>query len=125
MHMPRLFSDPDGISHIGKASWPLTDARYCEGPDGYTITEAWPSTRVRLIRTPAGYVDDWHPVPEPMISVLLSGRLRVEVSDGTNYIMETGDMVYCDDTHGQGHKMNEVDGNGYDMLLVALPIRSW
>ena len=33
-------------------------------------------------------------------------------------------MVLCDDTHGQGHKMNEVNEKGYDMLLVALPVRS-
>lgn len=120
MDILRIWTDETGQSHFGRHPWPLLRQDYCASPSGYEITDALPAGQVRLIRTPAGFVDDWHPVPDPLLCVLLTGRLKVEVGDGAVEHMKSGDMIFCDDIAGKGHRMTETSGGAYDMLLVAV-----
>ena len=78
------------------------------------------AAEVRVLRTPAGYSGTWHSVPGRVLVTLLSGRLCLEVGDGEQRIIETGQQFLCEDTSGKGHRMRELHDRQYDMALVTL-----
>jgi hypothetical protein len=39
----------------------------------------------------------------PHFSISLSGEIEVEVSGGKRHAVHTGDIVFLEDLHGQGH----------------------
>jgi len=121
LKLVRIYADHNGHSHFGEIELKLSEREFCPpSPTGYTVTDAMPATEVRILRTPAGYVDDWHPAPGRVLATLLSGTLRVETSDGDSRMFDAGDQFLCEDIIGQGHRMMELAGRAYDMALVML-----
>jgi quercetin dioxygenase-like cupin family protein len=50
----------------------------------------------------AARAPDWHTAPRKQFAINMSGELEVEVSDGTRRKIGS-DLVYLEDTTGQGH----------------------
>ena len=104
MELLHVYVDDEGDSHFGDIDLPLFEGDLTPpSPSGYTITEPLEASSVTFMRTPAGYRDEWHPVPEPLLAILLSGRLRMETSDGDARIIEPGQVLFHEDTWGNGH----------------------
>ena len=121
MKLLRVSTSESGESYFGEVEWPLRQTDFAPpSPPGYSVTEAMPAQSVRVLRTPANYVDDWHPVPGRVLVALLSGRARVETSDGDTRFIERGQLVLFEDDWGKGHRINEVDGLAYDISLTFL-----
>jgi hypothetical protein len=45
----------------------------------------------------------WHNPPVQQIVIMLEGAMEIEIGDGTKRIFNTGDIVFAEDTTGQGH----------------------
>ncbi len=121
MNVLTVFLDDNGGTYFGETDLPLEAADFAPpSPPGYWVSPKLNSVAVRLMRTLAGYVDTWHPVPQRMFVILLSGRLKLETTDGDHRIIETGGMFINEDNRGRGHRMMEVDNGPYDMALIHL-----
>ena len=116
-----LYRHTEGETYIDDVEWPLKVREFAPpSPAGYLVTDPMQAKEVCVMRTPANYVDAWHPVPNRVLVTLLSGRLRLETSNGDAHIIETGQQVLYEDDWGKGHRMNEIDGREYNIALVFL-----
>ena len=121
MKLLRVNVGDDGETFFDHTDWPLEPGDMAPpSPAGYVVTPKFATDGIRIMHTPAGYVDQWHPVPQRMFVILLSGCLRLETTDGDHRIIETGGMFLNEDDRGKGHRMMEVDGGAYDMALIHM-----
>ena len=121
MRVPTVSLDEDGGTYFRDTELPFEAADFTPpSPDGYWITPTLGAKGISIMRTPAGYIDEWHPAPYHALTALMSGRLRVETSDGDHRIVEAGEIFINKDVKGRGHRLTEVNGEAYDILLVQL-----
>ncbi|WP_371226930.1 hypothetical protein [Roseovarius sp. 2305UL8-3] len=117
----KICASEDGGSYFTEECWPLTESDFTPpSPAGYGITEKMGATDVLMMHHPAGYRDEWHCAPAPVLGTVLRGSVRIETSDGDTRILSPGDQFVAADLSGIGHKMEDVDGGAYDLALVVL-----
>nr|WP_235319701.1 hypothetical protein [Pectobacterium fontis] len=61
-----------------------------------------------------------HPAPRTQYVVTMRGKLKFKVSDGSTFIIEPGTVLIADDTKGEGHSWDIIDGN--EWVRVYIPI---
>jgi quercetin dioxygenase-like cupin family protein len=88
----RVYATPDGKSHIedlviAPDAGPVPISRMTAGVYGGSGT-----------RSP-----DWHNAPRKQFAINMTGALEVEITDGTRRKIGAGDLVFLEDTTGQGH----------------------
>lgn len=114
----------DGGSFLADETWPTRDGDFTPpSPAGYRITDTIGATGVLMMHHPAGYRDEWHCAPAPVLGTVLTGSVRIQTSDGDARVLSAGDQFVAADLTGKGHKMEEVDGAPYDLALVLLDTR--
>ncbi|MEO3415792.1 hypothetical protein AAFO92_14150 [Roseovarius sp. CAU 1744] len=117
----RISTGKDGHSYLTDHGWQLFDGDFTPpSPAGYSVTDTLRATGVLMMHHPAGYRDEWHCAPAPVLGTVLTGSVRIETSDGDTRVLSPGDQFVAADLSGRGHKMEEVNGGPYDLVLVAL-----
>jgi quercetin dioxygenase-like cupin family protein len=117
--MWRVYSGPDGKSHIAEvplAMKPFTDTEGAHG-EGTPMQSA---TGIAFRVAPPGYVLNWHCAPRRQYSISLSGTAEIEVGDGTVASVGPGDIVLAEDLTGQGHITRVVGSEPRLYALVPL-----
>lgn len=115
----RVYSGPDGQSHIDEVSLPMKPFRDTEGAYGEgTAMESVAGIAFRV--APPGYVLDWHCAPRRQYSISLSGVAEIEVGDGTVARIGPGDVVLAEDLTGQGHVTRVVGDQPRFYAIVPL-----
>lgn len=66
---------------------------------------ALPVAEVRMGCISQG-VEDWHTAPRKLFTINVKGDIRGDFGDGTSVPIGKGDLVYLEDTSGQGHVTN-------------------
>ena len=56
-----------------------------------------------MATTLAAGVEDWHNAPFKTFTINVTGRIRAELSDGSQQLIGPGDLVFLEDLHGRGH----------------------
>ncbi len=121
MRYLRVYSDEEGHSHFSEHDWDMHEEDFSPpSPAGYTVTELMPASGVTIMHNPAGIEDEWHPVPARSLVAVLKGKIRFQTSDGDSRIVEPGDLILFEDTIGQGHREDEVDGQEFNFAIVRL-----
>jgi quercetin dioxygenase-like cupin family protein len=100
--MWRVFSGPDGRSHLAELPFDMTPFTDTEGAHGES-TAMQQAAGIQFRVAPPGYVLDWHCAPRRQYSISLSGAAEIEVGDGTVARVGPGDVVLAEDLTGQGH----------------------
>ncbi len=93
MSTHRLFTGPDGQSHIEEIDF--------EVEPGWKAGLATKDIAFRS--TPVGNFSDWHPAPRRQFVIILSGALEIGLGDGTKQVFGPGSARLVEDTTGQGH----------------------
>lgn len=88
----RVTATPDGKSRYEKVSVLGTPAPL-------------PIAEVRMGCISQG-VEDWHIAPRKLFTINVKGDIRGDFGDGTSVPIGKGDLVYLEDTTGQGHVTN-------------------
>lgn len=118
----------DGASFLTNETWPLHEADFTPpSPSGYRTTDKIGARGVLMMHHPAGYRDAWHCAPVPVLGTVLTGFVSIQTGDGDARVLSPGHQFVAADLTGNGHKMEEVSGGPYDLILVvldALPSRS-
>lgn len=116
-----IHADTNGVTHLTPMVWDMTQAEFTPpSPAGYSITDFLSAQGVLMMHHPAGYRDAWHCAPAPVLGTVLSGIVRIDVSDGQYCILNPGDQFVAADLTGKGHKMEEAQGRAYNLALVVL-----
>jgi hypothetical protein len=93
MGMFRLYTGPDGRSHIE----PIDLANTPEWTKGLKTTQ------ISFREDPVGRFLDWHPAPRRQFVIIVSGQLEIGLGDGSARVFGPGDARLVEDTTGQGH----------------------
>lgn len=116
-----IHSDDHGHTHLTEKSWVQHAKDFTPpSPAGYEVTDTWTAGGVVMMHHPEGYRDAWHCAPSPVLGTVLSGTVRIEVSDGESCLLQPGDQFVASDLAGAGHKMEEHTLQPYDLALVIL-----
>lgn len=61
-----------------------------------------------------------HPAPRKQYVVSMKGRLRFKVSDGSSFILEPGTVLLAEDTVGEGHSWEIIDGKEWVRMYIPM-----
>jgi hypothetical protein len=111
MRVLRVFTGDDGESHFEELDVPLNAGRYG------SLSDLVPTTGTMFRETPAGGAIDFHNAPQRQFVVNLTGRVEIEVGDGTKRQLGAGDILLADDTTGRGHITRDIEGPRYSLFL--------
>ncbi len=115
IRLVRLFTGPDGESHVEESTLDLE-------PLGRDHATAWTTAGpVRFQQSPPGSALDWHVAPQRQYVVTLTGRLEFTTRGGETFTLSPGDVLLADDTAGGGHRWRLVDDQPWTRLYVQLP----
>jgi hypothetical protein len=115
MKVVRLYTGADNKSHFEDLQIPLKDG----GKVGF-VSELIKATGVVFRETAGDYDYDFHTAPRRQYVINLEGEVEIEVGDGTQRILGSGDILLAEDTTGQGHKSRAVAGKPRKSLFITL-----
>lgn len=121
MKILRIEHDTNGGSYFSDHEWHLEPGSFTPpSPAGYFTTPQIATKGALMMHHPAGYQDQWHAAPTPVLGTVLTGRVRIQTSDMITRVLHPGDQFLACDLTGKGHRMSEVDDGPYDLALVVL-----
>lgn len=121
MKIIRVDHDENGGSHVSDHEWELQAGSFTPpSPAGYFTTSQMAADCVLMMHHPAGYEDQWHAAPAPVLGIVLSGEVCIQTSDMEIRVLHPGDQFLACDLTGKGHRMSEVNNGSYDLGLVVL-----
>ncbi len=106
-----IYTSQDGQAHFEEIQLPT-------GPRG--ISPPQEAKSIIFMTLPPGFKEDFHTARQPSIFINISGQGEVGVGSGETRIVGPGDIVLCEDTTGQGHKMHVIGDKPRVMAYIAL-----
>jgi quercetin dioxygenase-like cupin family protein len=61
-----------------------------------------------------------HNAPHRQIMIILDGHTEMEVSDGSKHQFHPGDILFVEDTSGEGHYTRSLDGRPRKSVIITL-----
>lgn len=105
MRMIRMYTGKDGVTH-------MEDMNTAE----LKLPAKEMVIRDRAAKLPSG----WHNSPTRQILLIRSGRVKVEVEDGSIRQLGPGDLVLEEDLTGKGHRGIPVDSEPVILNSIVL-----
>jgi hypothetical protein len=106
MAFARVYTDPDGKTHIEDIELPLTLIRH------HMRSELFSAKDIRFLVLTEGVHNDLHTERERGYLIFFSGgQMEVGLADGTVRRFGPGDAVRYEDMTGEGHTSRVVGGN--------------
>ena len=121
MKVVRVYSDPEGETHIEEVEVPLTAVNFAPPAPPINLSALSPASQYGFMSAPPGWDGDWHPAPVRMLTIYLAGEVEVEVSDGAVRRFRPGDVTLAEDTSGNGHRSRVVGSRDAVLAMVQLP----
>jgi len=116
----RIYADSDGETHFEDVE-EETQKMEIAPTAIIDIGETRPASECSWASFPAGYSDDFHPVPMRFLIPILAGEVETTVSDGEVRRFKGGDIILSEDVASKGHKTVVVGQLTVDFFLVGLP----
>jgi hypothetical protein len=111
----RLFSGPDGESHVEETTLALV-------PNGRDRATPWhDATSIRFAESPPGAELAWHTAPQRQYVITLSGTLEFTTRGGETFTLGPGDVLLAEDTVGGGHQWRLTDDQPWRRVYVQVP----
>jgi len=113
MRVVRIFTRDSGDSAIEVRRVPMSDG-------ARPASETFQCSSIFFRETPQGHVQDYHNAPRRQLIFLTSGLLELEASDGKRVVCRPGDLVFAEDTSGEGHITRSLrDTRGFVHVAMA------
>ena len=118
----RLWADESGESHFEDVELTFEEVDdYFENTPPVLMSSFESAIQVVCELVPPGWQGGWHPAPQRVLAIYLSGEGEIEASDGEVRPIGPGTILLAEDTVGRGHR-NRVTGSAeISMVLVILP----
>ena len=118
----RLFADADGVSHFSDEELGFSEVDYIPPAPPLNISHPQVVENLVLMHAPANWSEEnRHPSPRKQWVFVLKGSVAYQASDGECRTLEPGDIMFTEDTFGDGHTARIV---GDDDVLLALAQQS-
>jgi quercetin dioxygenase-like cupin family protein len=101
----RLFTGPDGDSHVERGS--------------VALDSTVPAQTVMFAETPAHASLDWHNAPAPQYVLTLTGTLEFRTRAGDVFTVAPGDVLIALDHTGTGHTWRLIDDAPWKRAYVV------
>ena len=122
MKLLRLYADSDGESHFEDVEIPFDEVDdYFENTPPVLFSRFEPAAENGFERVPPGWVGDWHPAPQRVLAIYLSGDLEIEATDGEVRAIGPGTILLAEDTTGKGHRNRVTSPTELEMVFITLP----
>jgi quercetin dioxygenase-like cupin family protein len=107
----RLYTGPDGQSHIDQSAIvlqnaPLADSTPLKMSDAY------------VVRAAPGMFESWHNADKKRYIVVISGEAEVTTTSGEKARIDTGQIYIAEDLTGKGHTFRVVGNEDWVALFV-------
>ena len=118
----RLFADDAGESHFEDVAIPFEEVGdYFENTPPVLFSPFESATDYGFERVSPEWVGDWHPAPQRVLAIYLSGEGEIQASDGEVRPIRPGTILLAEDTTGKGHRNRITSSTEVEMVLVLLP----
>jgi hypothetical protein len=118
----RLFADDAGESHFEDVDIAFEEVDdYFKNTPPVLFSSFESAAQYGFERVPPGWVGDWHPAPQRILAIYLSGEGEIQASDGEVRPISPGTMLLAEDTTGKGHRNRITSSSEVEMVLVMLP----
>jgi quercetin dioxygenase-like cupin family protein len=105
MNVLRIFSDAGGVARVERREVPLQrDAQ------GRATSPAFAARQFFFRETPPGHVHGQHRAPQRQLIFVTGGTGEIELDDGSRWPFGPGDLIFAENTTGQGHVTRTLEG---------------
>jgi quercetin dioxygenase-like cupin family protein len=118
--LTRIIADGAGGTRFEDGEVPLTLGDFAPPAPPMLRSEPQTATAVRFVGATAGWDSPPHPAPARQYVVMLRGRVRATVTDGTSRTFGPGDVVLLEDTSGEGHRTFVPEDEDWLAMVVVL-----
>jgi len=105
MIVTRIYAAPDGTACIERRQVPMA-------PDASGRATSADISALRLFfrDTPPAHVNPKHRAPQRQFIIVTTGIGEIELADGTRHRFAPGDILFAEDTTGEGHITRTLEG---------------
>jgi hypothetical protein len=125
MLLPHIYNDAMGHSLLDDIELTMTTVTGVAAKEGeyYRRIQAAQQDVIdwRIGHALPGHFIDFTPVDGPTMIAVFSGQMHITVSNGEERQLARGDMMFAEDSMGQGHMTRFVGEEACDYLLVRMP----
>jgi hypothetical protein len=114
----RIYAGADGESHFQDVELVFEETDFVSPALPVLMTQFEGANGYAFERVPPGWYGDWHPVPERVLAVYLSGEGTMDASDGEVRKLVPGTILLAEDTTGKGH-ISRVTGADEMLVLIV------
>jgi hypothetical protein len=111
VHVIRLYTGADGLSHFERVEVPVTE-------EGGTESSPLKMSDSFVVREQPGHLEDWHNADARRYVIPLSGHAEVEVTGGEKMAVEPGQIWLAEDLTGKGHIFRVVGKEPWVAMFV-------
>ncbi len=115
MRIHNLYVDEDGETHFRDIEIEWKN----QGRGGRT-SETFSASGIIFRETPGDYDYEWHPAPRRQYIINLDAGVSIQASDGETRIIEAGEVILVEDTHGKGHFSKALNGKLRHSIFVPI-----
>jgi hypothetical protein len=105
MIVTRIFAGEDGRARIERREVPMRSDE-----SGRATSADVPALRLFFRDTPPAHVHERHRAPQRQFIFVASGAGEIEMDDGTRHSFGPGDVLFVEDTTGNGHVTRTLEG---------------
>ena len=117
----RIYADADGESHFEDLDIPLEATDFVPPAPPVLMSQPQAAEEFVFERVHPGWHGDWHPVPQRVLAVYLSGYGEMVASDGEARELTAGTVLLAEDTTGKGHVSRVTGTEDMQVLILMLP----
>lgn len=116
----RIYADSTGESHFENLDVSYQAADFVPPAPPVLMSPSQPATDHSFERLHPGWQGDWHPVPQRLLAVYLSGSGEMTASDGEVRALLPGTVLLAEDTTGKGHVSRVTGTEEMNVMIVLL-----
>ena len=115
MRIHNLYTDSGGQSHFRDL-----EVEWVEERGGSKLSKRLPANGVIFRETQAEHDVDWHQAPRRQYIINLDAGVKITASDGESRMIGAGEVLLVEDTTGNGHRSQHVEGKIQHSIFVPI-----
>ena len=117
----RIFADDDGESHFEDIEVAFEEDDFVPPAPPVLMSSFEPATQYGFELVHPPWHGDWHPAPQRVLAIYISGRGEIEASDGQVRELAPGTILLAEDTTGKGHITRVTGPEEMSVVILLLP----
>ncbi|ANE77274.1 hypothetical protein [Dickeya solani] len=111
-------TNPPRIPAIKLITTPDSHSAYLKG--SIPVLEKIPAQNFWINNSVEAWEKSTHPAPRKQYVITLKGKLKFKVSDGSTFILSPGTVLLAEDTNGEGHSWELMEGDEWVRVYIPM-----